>query len=291
MKRLTAGIVLLTCLACGGLGADEVHEAVMASCDSDVYVPHGVELVRLDASLPAPKIAVSLALANDHWLLDGDWLDPDPAALRDRLREKAETAKLLAERTGSDAFAFNGTLLLLVPPETPGATVLSVLEAARDTEFPKVRFVVRTGDKPAPSYLDPDYGAELQARVSAMDPAERAMNIAMEMEGLLVACPPGQEAFAAVANASAEMKCTLMAHGLAEALPMCPLTNDKKVVTLMQVVSMSSPYEHGMLSLTLDPEATVHPVDPAAPWSTLAPWWAGQDTDAPAWWVAATDAG
>lgn len=72
-------------------------------------------------------------------------------------------------------------------------------------------------------------------------------------------------------------------------LPMGPLTSDAKVVTVMQVMSRSAPYEHGVLRLSLDPEGTAHPVDPAAPWSTLAPWWAGQDTEAPSWWVPAEE--
>jgi len=290
MKRLTAGIVLLTCLACGGaLGAEEVHQAILAGCESDVGIPVDMELVRLDQDLPAPELAVLLQLGGEPWLLDGTPVEPEQ--LEGRLQAKAQSAKALADATGSDAFAFRGELLLLVTPDTTGATLLKVFELTRAAEFSQIRFIVRTGDKPAPPYLAPDYGVELEARVRGAAAEERGGVIAAELEELLVACPPSQEAFAAVATASAEMKCQMMAHGMAEALPKCPLTDDAKVVTVLQVMSRSAPYEHGVLSLTLDPEGTVHPVDPTAPWSTLAPWWAEQDTDAPAWWVAETDAG
>jgi len=283
------GGVVLPALACGGMGGDEVRDAIGATCGGDVVSMQAVELVRMERDLPAPKMAVSLQLLHEQWILDGQAVPADPAALKDRLLEKAETAKDLARLTGAKGFEFKGELLLYLPPETLGSTVLTLLQTAHEAGFPNVRFVVRTGAMPSPDYLEPAYGKELEAKLDGKPPSDRQMELALEISDLVALCPPAQEAFAAVATASAEMKCLLVTEGMAQALPMCPLTDARKVVTAMQFAMRQGPWEHGVLALSLEPKAPPYAIDPSASWSMLAPAWADAG-ESRAWWVDATAA-
>lgn len=285
LGRWTVLFVGVVGLACGGMGGDDVKQAVHATCGSAELQPSTVDLVLIeDTSLRRPKLSVQLEVHPDGLRLDGESM-ADGSAVGERLRIKAETARDLADKIGSADFAFRGELLLLLPPDTPSGTLLPLLEVAHASGFPHVRFVVRTGKKPSTAFVDGAYGMELAARLDGLAPADRARVLAEEIEDLLVACPSGQQAFAAVAHASAEMKCQLMAVGLAEALPMCPLTNHGKVVTAVQVATDGSPWTHGVLALSLDPEGTPYPIDPSTPWSELATRWAADGTEDPTWWV------
>jgi hypothetical protein len=78
--------------------------------------------------------------------------------------------------------------------------------------------------------------------------------------------------FQAVASASPEMKCTMVAHGLGEALPLCPLTDADRLVTMVQVLTEPvHPERPAARTLTLDPDAETTVVAPDLPWVELLP--------------------
>jgi len=65
--------------------------------------------------------------------------------LYDRLLEKAETAKDLGGRTGSDAFDFKGEILLQCDKRLPFSVIREVMFTAGQAQFGNFRFVVIKG--------------------------------------------------------------------------------------------------------------------------------------------------
>lgn len=281
---LVVGAVIAI-LGCGGLRGDALRQATEGSCGDFAVVAPRVELVQLDRELPPPELAVSVELGAE-WSIDGAMVGTDLDALHQALVDKATTAKELSERAGP-GFAFEGELLLLVPPDTPARTVLQVLEVAHRARFTEVRFVVRTRPSDEPDLLDAANAADLRARLEGRPPDMTQVLLAEEMSELVAACPGAQRTFSAVARASADMKCPLLMAGLADALPRCPLTDGEKVITLAQLITSSGTWEYGTLELSLDPRGTRYEVDLSADWSTLAPWWAEAEAG-PSWWVPAS---
>ena len=115
----------------------------------------------------APELAVNLVVARDQIVVDGvpvldlttvpDEENPGQSMtavpedekrgqvvtkLYDRLVEKAEAAKTLAEQSGSDEHAFKGRILLQVDKQLPFGVLREVMYTAGQAQFGEFKFVV-----------------------------------------------------------------------------------------------------------------------------------------------------
>lgn len=132
----------------------------------DVSVAPSKDLqVPISSAEKAPKLAVNVVVSQREIVVDGeqvltlDRVADDqgievtavPAdekrgqlisALYDRLLEKAETAKDLAMRTGSEEFEFKGEILLQCDKRLPFSVIREVMFTAGQAQFGNFRFVV-----------------------------------------------------------------------------------------------------------------------------------------------------
>lgn len=109
----------------------------------------------------APKLAVNVVISQRDILVDGQvvltiepsadgsWQIPEAEKrqslipkLYDKLNEKAEVAKSLGDRTGSEDLAFKGQVLLQVDKELPFSVIRDVMYTAGQAQFGEFRFVV-----------------------------------------------------------------------------------------------------------------------------------------------------
>jgi len=134
---------------------------VSVSPSKDLQVP-------ISSAEKPPKLAVNVVVSQKEIVVDGeevltlDRVQNDqglevtavPAdekrgqlisALYDRLLEKAETAKDLAMRTGSDEFEFKGEVLLQCDKRLPFSVIREVMFTAGQAQFGNFRFVVIKG--------------------------------------------------------------------------------------------------------------------------------------------------
>ncbi|MCB9779146.1 MAG: biopolymer transporter ExbD [Alphaproteobacteria bacterium] len=135
---------------------------------SDVSVAPSDNLqLPTSTSQKAPELAVNLVVAKDQIVVDGvPVLDltkvPDEenpgqqlivvpedekrgqviTKLYDRLLEKAEAAKTLAEQSGSDEHAFKGRVLIQCDRELPFNVLREVMYTAGQAQFGEFKFVV-----------------------------------------------------------------------------------------------------------------------------------------------------
>lgn len=135
---------------------------------SDVSVAPSDNLqLPTSTSQKAPELAVNLVVAKDQIVVDGvPVLDltqvPDEenpgqqliavpedekrgqviTKLYDRLLEKAEAAKTLAEQSGSDDHAFKGRVLIQCDRELPFSVLREVMYTAGQAQFGEFKFVV-----------------------------------------------------------------------------------------------------------------------------------------------------
>lgn len=208
MRRLVSvgsgGVVCGFALACGGASVPpRAHlEAVCAT------VPFAADVGRLaETELPARPV-------------DGvAWVVGDP--------ESGANALALSVATGQP--------VVLVPTAaTPASALLEALRAMEDRGSAVI--VVDSGTEVVvPASPDPTYEADLRGRLT--HPDMRGGQLADELQGLLFLCPPASEMFSAVAFASPEAKCQLLAAGLEEVLPNCPFTSADQVITAIQVAN------------------------------------------------------
>ncbi|MEZ4321401.1 MAG: biopolymer transporter ExbD [Myxococcota bacterium] len=135
----------------------------------DVSVAPSKDLqVPVSTAEKAPKLAVNVVVSQREIVVDGeevltlDRVQNDqglevtavPAeekrgqlisALYDRLLEKAETAKDLAMRTGSEEFEFKGEILLQCDKRLPFSVIREVMFTAGQAQFGNFRFIVIKG--------------------------------------------------------------------------------------------------------------------------------------------------
>lgn len=221
-------LLLAFALACGGGASVAPREHVTALCGL-TEIPDGVSLVRTNephdpVPLSVPWVGVSAAGV----LIDGVVVDNQTLATE--LQQKSEAMKLF----NADSSA---RLVLLADAGTPASVALGVLSAASELGFTHVHVAFESDDRgDQPAAPDPDYEAQLRGRIHGVPASERAFLLATELSELLALCPLGLEMFTAIAMAVPEHKCPLIAAGLEEALPSCPLTNGDKVITAVQVM-------------------------------------------------------
>lgn len=149
---------------------------------------------------------------------------------------------------------------LTIGAETPRAEVAAVFRALAEGEMRAgtvVLSVEPTG--PIPQPRDAARLAEVDAKVSGVEPSQRAVVFAQEIQQAMPPCPAMADAFAVVANASAQQRCALLARELSKGIVSCGCPKEDEVLTLVYGVSLGSKPPERL--------ATVVPVtlDPAAP--------------------------
>jgi len=137
-------------------------EAVTVQASSDLQLP-------VSSALKVPKVAVNVVVTRTELLVDGELVltleaakdevtgGPSyrfPAAAKrdnkvmplfERLVQKAETAKAIGAKTGSDEFGFKGQVLLQCDKRLPYSVIRDVMFTAGQAQFGEFRFVVIKG--------------------------------------------------------------------------------------------------------------------------------------------------
>ncbi len=137
-------------------------EDVSVAPSEDLQIP-------ISSAQKSPKLAVNVVVSRKDIVVDGAWvLDLDRSIssetgaeeivvpdeekrgqliskLYDLMLEKAETAKDLGARTGSEDFEFKGEVLLQVDKRMPFSVVREVMFTAGQAQFGNFRFVVIKG--------------------------------------------------------------------------------------------------------------------------------------------------
>ena len=136
-------------------------EDISVAASDDLQIP-------VSTAEKAPKLAVNVVVSRKDIVVDGEWVvdlsadvDEDGEAvikvpdeekrgqlvskLYDRLLEKAETAKDIAGRTGSDEFDFQGEILLQCDKRLPFSVIREVMFTSGQAQFGNFRFVVIKG--------------------------------------------------------------------------------------------------------------------------------------------------
>lgn len=132
----------------------------------DVSVAPSKDLqVPISSAEKSPKLAVNVVVSQSQIVVDGDEIltlervQDDSGAevtavpagekrgqlissLYERLLEKAETAKDLAMRTGSEEFEFKGEVLLQCDKRLPFSVIREVMFTAGQAQFGNFRFIV-----------------------------------------------------------------------------------------------------------------------------------------------------
>jgi biopolymer transport protein ExbD len=135
----------------------------------DISVAPSKDLqVPISSAEKAPKLAVNVVVSQREIVVDGEEVltlervqnelgkevtsvPSDEkrgqliSALYERLLEKAETAKDLAMRTGSEEFEFKGEILLQCDKRLPFSVIREVMYTAGQAQFGNFRFVVIKG--------------------------------------------------------------------------------------------------------------------------------------------------
>jgi hypothetical protein len=133
-------------------------EDISVAASADMQLP-------LSTSMVKPKLAVNVVVSKVGIIVDGvpimsltkkadesgrEWITvPDEekkgqmiTRLYDRLLEKAEQAKRIAEATASEEHAFKGEILMQCDKELPFAVIREVMYTAGQAQFSNFRFVV-----------------------------------------------------------------------------------------------------------------------------------------------------
>lgn len=254
---LVPAVVLVPALlACGGLGASvKPGEHLKQVCEAG----GSVSLEHVPVKIDRPYVPLE----------PGFQVVVGPYDIRAGFQFAQEAAEL------KPALEREDRILLELAPDTASSKVLDVLRASHAAGVKTVDLIVASNEQvQLPPYPDPDYGLTFQARLHGLDASQRAVLGAQEIEGLIRLCPWAQEVFAAVASASPDSRCELVAYGLQEALPICLATDSDKVVTAVQVVSQpSSEWRPTALTLKLTDDGEPLEVPAGATWKDLAPLW------------------
>jgi hypothetical protein len=136
---------------------------ISVAASDDLQIP-------LSSALKTPKLAVNVVVSRKDVVVDGGWvLDLDRgvddetgeeviavpdgekrgqliSTLYDVLLEKAENAKDLGVRTGSEEFEFKGEVLLQCDRRLPFSVIREVMFTAGQAQFGNFRFVVIKGE-------------------------------------------------------------------------------------------------------------------------------------------------
>jgi len=254
-------------LACGGVSVDPGTH-LQPLCDANAGLPIEGELVAVDRAANPIQSGIALQVSAAETRVDGQVV-ADGAALKTKLEERAQTAESISKYS---AQPFDGRIVVIATPDTPASRIKEVLVAAARAGLLKADFILASNQPwDLPDYPDPDYAVQFKAQLDGVAAEERQMIAAQEIDSAVSLCPGAKAAFAAVANASPEMKCALIARGMEEALPTCLATNGDVVLTQIQVLSEpTSEFRPHVIQTGIDPKARPIIVSPDTPWSELA---------------------
>ncbi len=271
-----AALSLPWVLACGG-GASVDPVAHLEPLCALPMVPGVTELATVSGVATTPLEGTLVVVSKDGYRVD--WHEQgDASVLQTELMHAYEMQKELSRYSGKPV----GPPNIAAEPGVSARDVGVALKLAHQSGYTEARLLFTTGeDLGLPEPLDPAFADELRTELDALDPAERQMRLAEIVEGEIALCPPAQETFAAVAAAPADMKCLLIARGMAEALPSCPLTDGDRVLTLMNVVSRPS-YDKPIVSVTVTLDETADGL-PEGSWQEVAEQAALHDGKAIGW--------
>lgn len=241
MHRAIAPITGLLALGCGGLGlsGDEVHALLDPACAAPAVSPPDLALVELDQP-PAtlhwgPQVAL---LADGTVRASGAPVDDLAAALA----AFAADAASVGERLGRPP---ERELQLAVEATVPVERVIDVLGQSASAGLDDVVLVgFSTTPLTVPAPPDPELAARVRAELDALPPSDRVMRLSALVSDAIAWCPGAISTFSGVANADPDSKCRIMAMGLAESLPSCPLTDPDTVLTLFVVAVTPQPQRY-----------------------------------------------
>ena len=250
---LFAAAVLTIGLACGGasLSVDPLTH-LESVCESSGVIPVTTDLVQID--LPAKPLDLASLVR-----MDGSTTYVDGVRLTGPLLDELQRIDgLNTAIAGLSRAAPPAVLLIEASANVPNSQIVATLKTASLTGFETVHLLVSSNEAvPTVSYPDPHYAADLKSRIDALPPEQVATTLAIEFETLLAYCPDAEAAFQAVAYASPDLRCTILAHGLAESLPYCLLTNGDQVISAAQLMLQPrSQWTPTALTLSLTPNGT-----------------------------------
>ena len=214
------------------------------------------------------ELAVTVQLEAERVILDGVAVAGVPA-VRDMLIEKRDEAVAIAA-LASGNYQFEGRILFLVPPGERAHRVAGLAAAARDAGFSRFQWVVQTGEpREQPAPLVPELAHELEVAWAPLDGPGRQVMLADFMTREAEGCAPAVEMFRAVATASVEMKCPMLAAGLDGVWDGCP-KQAPRIVTILQAINEST---RPLGAVVTDCTAEGQTLEVAAelPWSELLP--------------------
>lgn len=249
------GVVLGFALGCGGVSvAPRAH--LDAVCAAAGPFPVDGDLGIVDA--PVRPIPYGRPLVLDAIRVELDGVPVDGSKVTSAVRTALEEP--------------GAPLVVVVPTaDTPAERVRSALEGFAAAGVPAPVLVRSTTPSAMPPPPDPEYARELRTLLD-VGPSQRATLGARETEELIALCPGAQEVFRAVAVASSEHRCMLLAAGMDEALPNCPFTDGDRVITAIQVLMGPEPDEAALTWIELRFDPSGDPVDlGTGTWGEVAP--------------------
>lgn len=236
----------------------------MCANEPQVNIPESLELVSLD--LPVNPLEDGATIQVDAQI----WVDERPITNTEQISARIADLQEHTELLGAGPFHVN----VLIAKEVEASLVATVLQNLNAAGQSTVRLAAMS-HQPSKEveYRVPDLAAEVEAEFNASGPHERQMALAQRWSRELGLCPPAGEAFKAVAYASAERKCQLLAYGLAEAQPMCPLVmNPDRAHTLLAfTMRPTHDFQPTWFEVTLDPAAAGITVNATDTWQQIAP--------------------
>lgn len=157
--------------------------------------------------------------------------------------------------------------VLSIEGNTTRLGVTVVLQTLADAGLPSGQLRLATHPtEPLPAPRDPKLLAELEAKVSELDPSDKAMELVAESKKVLPACPAADEVLSATStttNDPAE-RCTILARDVSQALVRCGCAKEAEILTMLYValVGVRRPERLGTnVAVTLDPTAAPLPGD------------------------------
>ena len=273
--RIVLPLTVSMILACAGPSVPIApYLGEVCALSAAVGVPMGAELVAIDrapvaAGNGSARSGIEIVAGADRIEVDGVWIET-PGDLEPRVMEAKERARHLAEAMGETSAPEARAYLA---PETPAATVVAIFEASARAGLARIAFAAwsteAAPDVPAP--LDAAFAEELRAEMDAASPEMRAMRFAERFASEIALCPGAQRTFEAVAMASPDVRCELLAQGLSEALPSCPFTNADRVLTMVWALQVPTNAQlPTSLPVAIDRDAPPLTVPASARWRDIA---------------------
>ncbi len=181
------------------------------------------------------------------------WGDPVPEGqLSMRLREEVERAVAFGRPPPG--------WVLAIAADAPRAEVARALAGLVHSEQKSGHVVFATTDVGTiPPPRDPAVLAKLATMLDELPPDQRSTIMAREIQQSMPPCAPVEKAFGAVAAASVDQRCSLLAVGIAEGLVSCGCPDADQLLTQIYAVTAGTKVPERLavaVPVTIDPTAT-----------------------------------